>query len=148
MLKTGEKMAKKIDVKSYLYAIGMALVVIGCFLPLVSTRLGGSSSAFSIITKGNGSGVVRVGAILAMLGAVAGIVLTFVKGKIYKLIALVVSILGGLYVFVNYLNQSGAAKGIAKFAAKASGAAPGIGVLLIVVGWIVALLGFFFTKER
>jgi hypothetical protein len=141
-------MAKKIDVKSYLYAIGMALVVIGCFLPLVSTRLGSSSSAFSIITKGSGSGVVRVGAILAMLGAVAGVALTFVKGKMYKLVALVVSILGGLYVFVNYLNQSGAAKGIMKGAAKIAGATPGIGVLLIVVGWIVALLGFFFSRER
>lgn len=141
-------MAKKIDIKSYLYVIGMALVVIGCFLPLLSTRFGDSTSAFRIITKGSGSGVVRVGAILAMLGAVAGVALTFVKGKMYKLIALVVSILGGLYVFVNYLNQSGAVKGIAKFAAKASGATPGIGVLLIVVGWIVALLGFFFSRER
>ena len=137
-------MAKKTDVKSYLYVIGMALVVIGCFLPLLSTRFGDSTSAFKIITKGSGSGAVRVGAILAMLGAAAGVALTFVRGKMYKLIALVVSILGGLYVFMNYMNQSGAVKGTAK----ASGATPGIGIILITIGWILALLGFFFSRER
>ncbi len=141
-------MAKKIDIKACLYTIGMALVVIGCFLPLVSTKFGGSSSAFKIITEGSGSGVVRVGAILAMLGGVAGVVLTFFKGKMYKLIALIVSIVGGLYVFLNYLNQSGAAKGIMKGAAKIAGARPGIGVILISLGWLAALLGFFFSKER
>ena len=143
-------MAKKgFDVKGCLYAVGMALVVVGCFLPLVSTKIGNGPTAFGMIT--DGSGVTRISALLAFIGAAAGIALAFIKirnRKMLKLVALVVSVLGGLYMAFSFLNQSQAVKGIAKFAAKATGATPGFGLILIFVGWILALLGFFFSKER
>ena len=143
-------MAKKgFGMKGCLYAVGMVLVVVGCFLPLVSTKIGNGPTAFGMIT--DGSGVTRISALLAFIGAAAGIVLSLMRirnGKMLKLIALVVSVLGGLYLAFSFLNQSQAAKGLMKIAAKATGAAPGFGLILIFVGWVVALLGFFFSKER
>ena len=64
-------MAKKSNLN--LYLIGLVLVVIGCFLPLTASKFfGGGSSAFKAIT--NGSGDLKIGSILALGGAIAGIV--------------------------------------------------------------------------
>ena len=72
-------MAKKSGLLSYLFVCGLALVVIGCFLPLSTTKLFGmnGSSAFGIITS-SGSGILKVGSILTFVGAVCGLVLSFV----------------------------------------------------------------------
>ena len=141
-------MGKKNSVLSYLYLIGMALVVIGCFLPL-STHFGGNAngnSAFSYITS-DGKGIVKIGSILALLGAVAGVVFCFLKVKkvgLIKLVSLIVSIAGGVYVF---FNTSDFAKSMMKGVGKITKSAPGIGLILIIAGWVVALVGWILNRD-
>lgn len=139
-------MAKKSNLP--LYLIGMALVVVGCFLPLVGTSLGSGTSAFKAIT--NGSGDLKLGSILALGGAIAGIVFCFVslRAKLpVKLISLIVSIAGGAYVLLTYLNLAPWAKGLAKFAHKVTGSHPGIGLIIILAGWVIAVLGWLKSRD-
>lgn len=127
-----------------LFLIGMVIVAAGCFLPLTSSKIfGGSSSAFNAITSG-GSGSLKIGAILALLGAFAGIIFSFVavKGIPVRLISLIVSIAGGIYVLVNYLNIGGLGKSIVKGFARATQTGPGIGLFVIIAGWILAVAGY------
>ena len=122
----------------------MIVVAIGCFLPLTSSKIfGGSSSAFNAITA-DGSGAVKIGAILAFLGAIAGIVFSFVslKGIPIRLISLIVSIAGGIYVVISYLNVGGLGKSLMKGLAKATQTGPGIGLFVIIIGWILAIAGY------
>ncbi|MCR5188691.1 MAG: hypothetical protein K6C97_07120 [Treponema sp.] len=141
-------MGKKVNIMSYLYCIGLLLVVVGCFLPL-STSFGGNfnnNSAFSYITS-KGKGIVKIGSILTILGAVAGIVFSFVaikKAGLIKLVALIVSIAGGLYVF---FSTSDAAKSALKTVGKITKSAPGIGLILIIAGWVVALVGWIMNRK-
>lgn len=132
-----------------LYLVGLVLVVIGCFLPLTASKFfGGGSSAFKAIT--NGSGDLKIGALLALCGAVAGIAFCFVSLKVrlsVKLIALIVSVVGGLYVWFSYMNGGAFLKGAVKLGLKASGSRPGIGLVLIIIGWIIALLGWLKTRD-
>ena len=141
-------MAKKGSVVS-LYLIGLVLVVIGCFLPLTASKFfGGGSSAFNAIT--DGSGDLKVGAILALCGAIAGIVFCFVSLGVklpLKLISLIVSIAGGIYVLLNYYNLAPWAKGIAKAFGKATGTHIGIGLIVIIIGWVVALVGWLQSRD-
>ncbi len=135
-------MAKKSSFN--LFLIGMIVVAIGCFLPLTSSKIfGGSSSAFNAITA-DGSGAVKIGAILAFLGAIAGIVFSFVslKGIPIRLISLIVSIAGGIYVVISYLNVGGVGKSLMKGFAKATQTGPGIGLFVIIIGWIIAIAGY------
>lgn len=135
-------MAKKNSVN--LFLIGMIVVAIGCFLPLTSSKIfGGSSSAFNAITA-DGSGAVKIGAILAFLGAVAGIVFSFIptKGVPAKLISLIVSIAGGIYVVISYLNIGGLGQSLMKGFAKATQTGPGAGLFVIIIGWILAIVGY------
>ena len=139
-------MAKKSTLP--LYLIGMALVVIGCFLPLTGTSFGSGSSAFKAIT--DGSGDLKVGSILALGGAIAGIVFCFVSLKAkfpVKLISLIVSIIGGVYVLVSYLGLNPMAKKAIGFANKLVGAHIGIGLIVIIIGWIVACVGWLKSRD-
>ncbi len=140
-------MSKKSSVIS-LYLIGMVLVLVGCFLPLTASKLfGDGSTAFNAIQ--DGSGTIRVGAILAFAGAIAGIVFSFisVRGLPVRILSLLVSIAGGVYVWFNYMNASGFAKGLMKGALKVTGSKPGIGLIIIAAGWVIALLGYFQNKD-
>ncbi|MBQ4379051.1 MAG: hypothetical protein II821_07640 [Treponema sp.] len=141
-------MAKKSNLS--LYLIGMALVVIGCFLPLTASKFfGGGSSAFNAITGSTG-GDLKAGSILALGGAIAGIAFCFVslKSKLpVKLISLVVSIIGGLYVWISYMNGGALFQGAVKFGLKITGSKPGIGLIVILAGWVIAVLGWLKTRD-
>lgn len=147
-IKRSIQMAKKTN-SINLYFIGMAIVIIGCFLPLTaSSLLGSGASAFSSIVDGSGS--MRIGALLAVIGAVAGIIFSFVSFKKnipVKLISLVVSVVGGIYVWICYMNAGSLVKGAAKLALKATGSKPGIGLFVIAIGWIVAIVGYIKNRE-
>lgn len=133
-----------------LFVIGLIAVVVGCFLPLTASKFfGGGSSAFDAITS-SGSGAVKVGSILALLGAVAGIIFSFVKagkGLPVKLISLIVSIAGGIYVIISYMNIGGMGQKVLKGLVKATGTNPGIGLIIIVIGWVIAVVGYLKNKE-
>ena len=144
-------MGKKSNVLPLFYLIGMVLVVIGCFLPLTSNSTFGfkGSSAFDAITS-DGNGILKIGSILAFIGAIAGVVFCFIsiKGIPMKMISLIVSIVGGLYVIISYLNQSDFAKGLNKFVGKVMGTKPGIGLVVIAIGWLIALYSVFLKKTK
>jgi len=133
-----------------IYLIGMALVLVGCFLPLTSSSTFGfnGSSAFDAITS-DGKGIVKIGSLLAFIGAVAGIVFCFVsvKGIPMRLISLIVSIVGGVYVIISYMGKSDFAKGVMKAAGKAFGTKPAIGLIVIIIGWVVALYAVLVKKN-
>ena len=110
----------------------------GGFEDIFSSFFGGGSSAFHAIT--DGSGDLKIGSILALGGAIAGIVFCFVslKAKLpVKLISLIVSIVGGVYVWICYMNGGALAKGLFKASLKITGSKPGIGA------GTSASLGFF-----
>ena len=140
-------MAKKSNLN--LYLLGLVLVVIGCFLPLTASKFfGGGSSAFKAIT--NGSGDLKIGSILALGGAIAGIVFCFVNLGVklpLKLISLVVSIVGGVYVWICYMNGGALLKGAVKLGLNATGSKPGIGLIIILIGWILALHGWLKSRD-
>ena len=148
---------KSINILSYLYICGMLLVVIGCFLPL-STSLGGKANgntAFDYIGA-DGKGVMKIGAILAFAGALIGFCLSLLKEfsilkikqlSLIKLVSLVLSIAGGVYVFIKMYNTNGALKGIAKGAGKLFKVAPGVGLILILAGWVIALVGWILNRD-
>ena len=140
-------MAKKSNLP--LYLIGMALVVIGCFLPLTASKFfGGGSSAFHAIT--DGSGDLKVGAILALGGAIAGIVFCFVSLKAkfpVKLISLIVSVAGGIYILLNYLNLAPWARKAVSLLNKGTGTHIGIGLIVIIIGWVIACVGWLQTRD-
>ena len=124
----------------YVYVVGLALVVIGCFLPLTS-HFGGRANGATAVSRISKGGLVSVGAVLALIGAAAGIAVSFLRIKhvwLCKLGALLVSVFGGLYVL---LNISGSQKQLISAAAKLTGSTFGIGFYVIIIGWLIAAAG-------
>lgn len=141
-------MGKKNSAIGYLYLIGLALVAIGCFLPLW-THFGGRSNGATAISflNDDGNTIRKIGVILTLAGAIAGIIICFVKVKsvgLIKLVSLIVSIAGGAYVF---FNTSDFAKNVGKTVAKVTKSAPSIGFYLILAGWVIALVGWILDRK-
>ena len=142
-------MSKKNSI-NLLYLIGMIAVVVGCFLPTFGSKFfsfKGATCWDRIVS--DGSGAVRVGSILAFAGAVAGIVFTLIKtgnGKLLKLISWIVSVAGAAWVIIDWFTRSDAARQIGKFFAKGYGLQPGVGLIIMAAGWVVAFIGWI-TKE-
>lgn len=138
-------MAKKSgSLLGYLYLIGMALVVVGCFLPL-SSHFGGNFKGATAVSRISDGGIIALGAVLALAGAVAGLVLCFVpvkNARLLKLVAVVVSLAGGVYVALN-----GPSVKVLKFAAKSGLANFGLGFYVIALGWVLALVGWVMHKN-
>lgn len=132
-----------------LYLIGMALTLIGCFLPLTASKTFGMNgySAFDSIS-GNDK-VMMVAAILVLIGAIAGVIFCFVavKGVPMKMISFIIALLGVLYVVFKRLFASDAAKALAKFGNKVAGTKPSIGLICILVGLVLALVGMLMNKD-
>lgn len=131
-------MGKKVNLMSYLYCIGLAIVAIGFCCPMF--KLGPiESNGFKFINFDN-SGFVTIGALLIFVGAIAGIVAQFVKQLSgLKLIFLLVSIAGGIILVVGFLTNGGIYKAIGKGFIKHAV----IGFYLVIAGWVVALIGAF-----
>ena len=140
-------MAKKnAGLVGYLYVVGLALVVIGCFLPL-TTHFGGNANGATAVNRISKGGLLSVGAVLALAGAVAGLVCSFVRvknGRLLKLVALALSIAGGLYVACNI---NGNQLKLLKLASKITSSSFGIGFYIILVGWILALVGWLLKRN-
>lgn len=132
-------MAKKGSL-SLIYVIGMALVVIGFICPVFgSGRF--ATNGFNYIDFSNMNWATW-GALLVLVGAVAGLILAFVgNNDLYKLIALIVTILGGIILFANF-NKNGLTQFVGKQFLKHAA----VGFYLIIAGWVVALIGYF-TKR-
>ena len=136
-------MAKKSGLLGYLYLAGMVLVVIGCFLPL-SSHFGGNLKGATAVSHIGDGGIMSISAILALVGAAAGIALCFVpvkNAKLLKLVSVIVSVAGGIYVVANTNSTA------FKIAAKVTSAHIGLGMAVIIIGWVLALVGWVLHKD-
>lgn len=131
-------MGKKVNLMSYLYCIGMAIVAIGFCCPMIKGLFGSSANGFDFIKNIEDGGFVAIGALLIFVGAVLGIVAQFVKQLSgLKLIFLIVSIAGGVILVIGFLTNGGIYKAIGKHLLKNAV----VGFYLVIVGWVVALIG-------
>lgn len=140
-------MAKKGNKLSLLYLIGMALVVVGFICPMFQISFFGlgsaSSNGFDFINFDN-FGFTTIGAILIFAGAVLGLVFCFVGGKnsgMLKLVGLIATIAGGVVLILGYSDNM-FSKGIGKFFIDIAT----YGFYMIIIGWIVALVGWVTKK--
>lgn len=132
---------KKVNLLSYLYLIGMAVVAIGFCCPMFKGLFGSTANGFKFINFDN-SVFVSIGALLIFIGAIAGIIVKFVpslqKNKL-DFLCLLVSIAGGVILLVGFTTNGGIYKAIGKAFLKNAIA----GFYMIVVGWVAAIVGYF-----
>ncbi len=118
------------------YLIGMAVTVIGFCLPMFKIFGSNGKNGFGFINFNN-SGFVTIGALLIIIGAVAGLVVSLLgKGDQLEWIALAVSVVGGIILVIGF-NDNGIYKAIGKALVKNST----IGFWMVVAGWVVAAVG-------
>ncbi|MEE3411054.1 MAG: hypothetical protein VZQ47_01140 [Treponema sp.] len=119
-----------------IYLIGMAVTVIGFCLPMFKIFGSNGKNGFGFINFNN-SGFVTIGALLIIIGAVAGLVVSLLgKGDQLEWIALAVSVVGGIILVIGF-NDNGIYKAIGKALVKNST----IGFWMVVAGWVVAAVG-------
>ncbi len=129
-------MGKKVSIMSYLYLIGMALVVIGFCCPMFSGFLG-SANGFKFINFDN-SGFVTIGALLIIAGAIAGVVACFVPQLSgLKLIFALCVLAGAIVLVIGFTTNGGIYKAIGKNILKHAT----VGFYLVVVGIVVGVVG-------
>ena len=134
-------MAKKQSSLNYVYMVGMLLVLISCFLPLGSFLL---LKGALISTVKNGSGILQAGALITLIGAIAGIIVFFVYNKfIAKLICYIVTLSGFLYI---YLNMGKFAKSVSKMFIRSSNIE--FGAVLLILGLVIALAGLILNRKQ
>jgi len=133
-------MAKK-GINFSIYLVGMAVTLIGFCLPMFSGALGKSGNGFSFIDL-NSSGFVTIGALLIVVGAIAGVVFALLgMGDQLEWLALAVSVVGGIVLVVGF-NDNGIYKAIGKNMIKHAT----VGFWMIVIGWVVAIVGKILKK--
>lgn len=135
-------MAKKSLKLPVIYLVGMALVVVGFICPMFKI-LGSKPNGFDFVSFEN-SGFQTIGALLVFCGALAGIVFSVIKIKnaeTLKLVALIVTIAGGVVLFLGFNDNviyREIGKGILKNAY--------IGFYMVIAGWILGIVGFVMKK--
>ncbi len=132
---------KKVNLLSYLYLIGMAVVAIGFCCPMFKGLFGSTANGFKFINFDN-SVFVSIGALLIFIGAIAGIIVKFVpslqKNKL-DFLCLLVSIAGGVILLVGFTTNGGIYKAIGKAFLKNAV----VGFYMIIIGWVAAIVGYF-----
>lgn len=132
---------KKVNLLSYLYLIGMAVVAIGFCCPMFKGLFGSTANGFKFINFDN-SVFVSIGALMIFLGAIAGIIVKFVpslqKNKL-DFLCLLVSIAGGVILLVGFTTNGGIYKAIGKAFLKNAV----VGFYMIIIGWVAAIVGYF-----
>jgi zinc transporter ZupT len=86
-------------------------------------------------------GFVTIGSLCIFIGALLGAILTFTKSHLGRLIALILSIVGGVILFIG-INENEIYKLIAKGFFKNAF----IGFYFILVGWVLGLVGWILKK--
>ena len=131
-------MGKKVSIMSYLYLIGMALVVVGFCCPMIKGIFGSSANGFDFIKNVKDGSFVAIGAILIFAGAVAGIVACFVPQlKGLKLIFALCVLAGAIVLIIGFTTNGGIYKAIGKHLLKKAL----FGFYMVVVGIVAAIVG-------
>ena len=131
-------MGKKVNILSYLYLIGMALVAIGFCCPMIKGLFGSSANGFDFIKNAKEGSFVAIGAILIFAGAIAGILAYFVPQlKGLKLIFALAVLAGAIVLVIGFTTSGGLYKTIGKHLLKRAL----FGFYMVVAGIVVALCG-------
>lgn len=129
-------MAKKTGGISIVYLMGMLAVVVGFCLPMFKGM--GNPNGFKFINFDN-VGFLTIGALLVFIGGVCGVLLNLVyvgHNKTLRLLALILSIVGGVVLFIGF-NDNAIYRWIGKGFLKHAY----YGFYIIVCGWILAIVG-------
>ena len=141
-------MAKKSKLP-LIYLIGMVLTVVGFCVPMFQGKLLGTRyNGFDFINF-DSFGFVTIGALLIFIGAVCGVVLSFLGGKnmnTFRLVALLVSIAGGIVLFIGFTTGSGLSGAVYKQIAKHLLKCAFVGFYMVIAGWVVSLIGWVMKK--
>ncbi|MBQ0162199.1 MAG: hypothetical protein KBS84_03440 [Treponema sp.] len=128
-------MAKKTSL-NLIYLIGMALVVIGFCMPMFSGFLG-SANGWQFINFKN-SGFVTIGALLIIVGGIAGLVACFLPQMSgMKFLCILLSIIGGVILVIGFTTNGGIYKAIGKGIIKHAT----FGFYAVIVGWVLGIVG-------
>lgn len=142
-------MGKKGKSISYLYLIGMALAVIGFFLPMFKGLFGSTANGFSFIKNIDDGGFAAIGALIIFIGAVVGLVwavlpLVGIKlpaADLIKLVAALALVVGVVVLIVGF-TQSKVYSKIASHMLKNAM----YGFYVLVAGIVLAVVGKFLNK--
>lgn len=131
-------MGKKVNVLSYLYLIGMALTAVGFFCPMIKGLFGSTANGFDFIQNAKEGSFVAIGAILIIVGAIAGVVACFVPQlKGLKLIFALVALAGAIVLIVGFTTNGGIYKAIGKQLLKRAM----FGFYMVVAGIVIGVVG-------
>lgn len=131
-------MGKKVSIMSYLYLIGMALVVVGFCCPMIKGIFGSSANGFDFIKNVKDGSFVAIGAILIFAGAVAGLLACFVKQLSgLKLIFALAVLAGAIILIIGFTTNGGIYKAIGKHLLKNAL----FGFYMVVVGIVAGVAG-------
>lgn len=150
----GKKKGAKI---SFLYLIGMALVVIGFCCPMFKGKLfGTTSNGFSFMGNDNGT-LLTISGLLIFIGGCLGLLLEVLpmlgikigNAKLLKLIALIATVAGGVILVITF-SGNGSGNKLTKALNKAQGKGflkhAYYGFYMILAGWVASILGYFLDK--
>jgi len=141
-------MSKRSSGLSFVYLVGMALVVVGFFCPMFK-QFGMTRNGFDFINFNN-FGMTTVGALLLLIGAAAGVVIQILKpNKTYKLAALAIAVAGAvllILLFTGLLEDNKLSSGIQKFIGKNFLKSAYYGFYTVIVGLALAITGFVTNK--
>lgn len=143
---------------SYLYLLGMLLVVIGFFCPITQGKVfGGTSNGFAFIK--DDSSVRTISCLLIFIGACVGLLVEVLKvlkcklpfDSLIKLIALCATVAGGVILLLTLTGNGGGSdfeRSMNKFAGKMTKSLfnPAVGFYLIIAGWVASIIGFITKK--
>lgn len=139
-------MGKKGSSVSLLYVIGMALAVVGFFLPMFKGLFGSTANGFSFIKNIDNGGFAAIGALVIFIGAVVGLVwavlpmvgIKLPASDLVKLLAVLALVVGIVILFVGF-TQSKVYKAVAKGLFKHAM----YGFYVLVAGIVLAVVGKF-----
>ena len=147
---------KNLSTMKLIEFIGFILAAVGFCLPLTKGKVfgsnGGSGLNFIKNIFDRGASFQEIMALLIFVFAVAGILIMVLKDvKLYGFICAAGGIVCGVLFYLKSIGvfDSGVAKGAAKFASKVGGAvaAPGAGIYLLCIGFVLALVGAILRKK-
>ena len=132
---------KKSSALPLIYCVGMLATVVG-FIKAIEvfdkTQVIFSMNGFDLF--GDGDSTMKIMVLLVFIGAAVGVLLSLLpnvsQARILRLVALVISIVGGVYCFLN----------VGDFVKEMAVKVLFIGFYMIVAGWVVALIGWIMNK--
>ncbi len=137
-------MGKKSSSVGMIYLIGMALAVVGFFLPMFKGLFGSTANGFSFVKNIDDGGFAAIGALIIFIGAVAGLVWSVLPmigvklpaANLVKMLAVLALVVGVVVLFVGF-TQSKVYKAIAKGLFKHAM----YGFYVLIAGIVLAVVG-------